>query len=92
MVIINLHLNIVYLQPQANSKKLPFKSWTHLVGTFDGVTAKIYMNAVLLLNNRHQWEVIIGGSGTCTHFNGSINEVLIYNRALNTTEISILYN
>ena len=75
-------------------------TWYHLVGTYDGTDAKLYINgevkgtAIGSGNIRvSTTNVYIGqwGDGTA-RFNGLIDEVRIYNRALTAAEISDLYN
>lgn len=71
--------------------------WYHVVGTFDGTNAKIYVNGVLensvaataATNNDN---LNIGRENDNTrYFNGLIDEVKIYNRALSSTEIAQEY-
>jgi len=70
-------------------------TWTHLAGTWDGSTMKIYINGSLsgsigqigtlpTISN----SICIGGAMTYSNcFNGSIDEVRIWNRTLCITEI-----
>jgi len=83
-------------------------SWTHLVGTYDGETVRIYVNGVLEnqnsfpsgpINTKQGLPVVIGaradglGShGRLDFFNGLIDEVEIHNRALTAPEIQSIYN
>ena len=53
-------------------------------GTYIGTFAKVFTNASVSLN--------IGSAGGSSFFNGSIDEVSIWNRSLSATEISNLYN
>lgn len=80
-------------------------SWYHVVGTYDGTTYKIYLNgsldgSVAKAGNAFlasSGELCIGGDGstgvcaTGNVFNGKIDEVRIYNRALSETELRRLY-
>ena len=75
---------------------LPANSWTHVAGTYDGSTIKIYMNGVLADSFAYAGPLIhstapllIGdaaGTGNY-HWNGGLDEVALYNRALTGTEI-----
>ena len=74
---------------------LPTNTWTHLVGTYDGATLRLYTNGVLV-SSRAQTGAIatsagalsIGGDSTYgQYWNGLIDEVRIYNRALSVSEI-----
>jgi hypothetical protein len=75
----------------------------NIVGTYDGVTAKLYINGTL--NNSLASSVIVGtpnsdarwiiGSGELNvtrWFNGNIYNTSIYNRALTQTELLQNYN
>jgi len=85
--------------PKAGSSPLSTGQWYHLVGTYDGINIKLYVNGVLsattpqvgniYLNNE---SLLIGANdgwgGTTRKFtNGLIDEVKIYNRALDAIEI-----
>ena len=77
--------------------------WTHWVWSYEigsSTGSHIYRDGVLLdtqntigdpgiINNN---SLKIGVEYTSNYFNGSIDEVRIYNRSLNSTEISQLYN
>jgi hypothetical protein len=86
---------------------VPSNGWTNLVFTFDDTnTMKAYVNgnqagstagpAGTLLSNG--FNTIIGGTDTGTSgsgadtFNGFINNVVIYNTALESGQITTLYN
>jgi hypothetical protein len=75
------------------------KKWYYLVATYDGHYQKIYvdgklvavssdLNSVLPSNTSNYW---IGKSTAPTPFNGYINEVAIFSRALSPAEISQYY-
>jgi hypothetical protein len=73
--------------------------WVHLLGTYDGSTIKLFKNGVLVSS------VSFGGGtyttnpveigrrihGATAYFNGLIDEVRIFNRALSEEEIKFLY-
>ena len=84
----------------ADSGVTPTKGqWYHMVGTFGANGIKIYLNGKLKGENAST-----GGIPTYTHsaylaidayktfFNGSLDDVRIYNRALTSSEITELYN
>ena len=81
--------------------------WHHVAGTYDGITSKLYVdgNKVKQQQNqspgatpRNHWDLCIGNSvveyegGTFSSFNGLIDEVRVYNRALSDEEIKALAN
>ena len=77
---------------------LPLNTWTHLAGTFDGTTFRIYINGTLAgtaagtLGPTTTASLRIGTSGTCAGFGGLIDEVHLFNRALTEAEIQSIVN
>jgi len=79
-------------------------SWHHFVGTYDNTLAtlnlKFYVDGIYkvganytsaLANNAYEWGIgsdVVGGGA----WNGSIDEVGIWNRALTANEVTLLYN
>ena len=77
-------------------------AWTHLVGTWDGSIMRIYFNGIEDANRSLSGTITeqhnrttIGyrdAAGSMVHFfNGSIDEVRVWNRSLTANEISQLY-
>jgi hypothetical protein len=71
--------------------------WVHIVGTFDGTTIRIYRNGVLSESKIAPKPALTTsplriGVYSTYYFNGIIDEVLIYNRALSESEIKAIYN
>ncbi len=86
----------------SSSVSLIAAQWNHLVGTYDGSTMRMYLNnnlvgsAVLIPPLNHPVSNLIIGAYTTVPsstagFNGIIDEVRIYNRALSSTEVANLY-
>ena len=85
-----------------SNTKIPLNTWTHVLVSFDKdlttKAKKIYINGVLdktsndqtILSTRNG-TIRIGAYGTSWNFNGSIDDVRIYNRALTQAEITKLY-
>lgn len=77
-------------------------TWYNVAGTWDGINYAIYVNGVQVVAGKGPVGTIATGSAELqigregywpwTYFNGTIDEVQIYNRALTPTEISTLYN
>lgn len=77
-------------------------TWTHIVGTYDGSTIKIYKNGVFVTSTAQTTyspgalAVSIGddisGSVIDDRWQGNIDEVKIWNRALTDSEIADIYN
>ena len=77
--------------------------WTHIAGVYDGNYMIIYQNGLEVarteksgtIDQNPQIPVWIGSNPTVAiskPFDGIINQVLVYNRALNPNEISALAN
>jgi fibronectin type 3 domain-containing protein/anti-sigma regulatory factor (Ser/Thr protein kinase) len=74
-------------------------NWVHLAGLYDGTTWRLYRNGVQV-NSRNDatgavtvnanWAIGARGTGTGRFFQGSIDDVYIYNRALSVAEIAQL--
>ena len=73
--------------------------WYHVASTWDGTTARFYLNGALVGENdftptmpQDNLDLVIGADypGAYESFNGRIDEVRIYDRALTLEEIRIL--
>jgi len=77
-------------------------TWTHIVGTYDGSTIRIYKNGVFVTSTAQNsytpasLSVAIGddisGSGTDDRWQGNMDEVKVWGRVLTDTEVSNIYN
>jgi hypothetical protein len=69
--------------------------WHHVVGSADGTNLKIYVDGTLATTTPGTIIVPTGakriGSSQSRYFNGAIDDVRIYNRALSAQEIQQLY-
>ncbi len=76
--------------------------WYNVVGVYDGSTLKLYVNGVEiassaltgnLLSTSATWKMGRRGEGSGLYYwNGVLDDVRIYNRALSATEVLNLYN
>jgi len=74
--------------------------WTYVMGTYDGSTMRLYVNGVQVATAPHTGgipfstaDLIVGGQANGSNFfDGIIDEVQIYNRALSAQEILDIYN
>jgi len=73
--------------------------WIHIVGVWNGSNIYIYENGVLKNSSAQtisppvtSYPVTIGRDNGSQYFDGLIDEVRIYNRALSVTEILQMYN
>jgi hypothetical protein len=77
------------------SSALPANTWSHLAGTYDGTTLRLYVNGVQVASRAQTGSIatttnplqIGGDSSFGQYFQGTIDEFRIYNRALTATEI-----
>jgi hypothetical protein len=75
---------------------LALNTWTHIAGTYDGTTMRFYVNGVAVASAAQTGAIpsstgnlFIGGdSSNGQHWNGLIDEVRVYNRALSAGEIA----
>ena len=77
---------------------LAINTWTHLAVTYDGSTLTLYRNSVAVATSNFSGTLSpstgtlqIGASQYGEHFQGLIDEVRIYSRALSVTEIQAIY-
>lgn len=74
--------------------------WTYVVGTYDGTNMRLYIDGVLDNTILTGYTLNLGGGnghigsqlGTINWFPGKIDEVRIYNVALNQESITVLFN
>ncbi|MGW0811447.1 LamG-like jellyroll fold domain-containing protein, partial [Nonomuraea sp. NPDC002799] len=82
-------------QGLSGTASLPLNTWTHLTATYDGTTLRLFTNGTQTASKavtgtlRTDTQALrIGGSSLWgEHFNGLIDDVRVYNRALTPTEI-----
>lgn len=81
--------------PLLGTTPVPLNSWSHLAATYDGAAVRLYVNGVQVasraqtgLINVSTASLTIGGDTTFgQYFQGLIDEVRVYNRALSASEI-----
>jgi hypothetical protein len=84
-------------QSYINTSDWSTGNWYNVIGTYDGSNVKLYLDGVLkdtvaltgTVDNATQ-SFRIGRYGASSDFNGNIDEVAIWNRALSASEISAL--
>ncbi|MBI4009953.1 MAG: LamG domain-containing protein, partial [Candidatus Aenigmarchaeota archaeon] len=74
-------------------------TWYHVAGTFNGTHNKIYLNGVLQDTDLTKLPVTpsaeplyLGWGHDTFHWNGTIDDVMIFNRSLSAEQILALYN
>ncbi|UOU99128.1 glycosyl hydrolase family 18 protein [Chryseobacterium daecheongense] len=82
-------------QKLASNTALNANTWYHVAATYDGATMKIYINGVLDASKSQTGSVDSSGAfnvgysyNISRNFNGKIDEVRVWKRALSQTEIS----
>ena len=76
---------------------LPLNTWTHLATTYDGANIRVYRNGALVATlastgpfDQSNSPLRLGGNSTWSEWwQGRIDEVRVYNRALSAAEIAI---
>ncbi len=86
----------------SSALSIPNNVWTHVVVTLgSGGAVTFYVNGVSVATataalittiSAHALTIGMSNSGTAIPFNGSIDDVRIYNRVLSASEVSQLYN
>ena len=90
----------------STKSKKPFmtNNWYNIIVTNDGSVQKLYINSTLDASNSYtydtfanSWDLKIGRMGYPSgafpyYFNGNIDDIRIYNRALTPSEVKILYH
>ena len=79
-------------------KRVVDTDWHHVVATYNGKKLKLYIDGVLLVKKSASGNLkstnsstFIGSEGNINHFDGTIDEVAIYDKALSQQEIADIY-
>jgi hypothetical protein len=88
-----------------NPVRLPLNEWVHCVVNMTDEYLEVWLNADLCARKKREHQnyyqdmdeptyignIINGGSGSNNHFNGALDDFLVYNRPLTRDEIHMLY-
>jgi PKD repeat protein len=68
---------------------LPLNTWTHLAGTYDGTTVRLYVNGAQVATRVQSGSISSGNEALRIGmgWSGVIDDVRIYNRALSASEV-----
>jgi hypothetical protein len=75
-------------------------TWVHYVCTYDGTTAKVYVNGSLFssgaktfdtANNSDIFKLGLAEGGQANYFNGAVDDLKIFDEALTDAQIAMLY-
>jgi len=75
-----------------SGRLMPTNLWTHIAATFDGTTAKLYMNGMLI--NSVVWTGVRVASTNAVAFGqlpGALDDVRVYTQALTEAEVVQVY-
>jgi len=84
-----------------NGSSIPLNTWSHFVGTYDGLTGKLYKDGNLVASNNTSISFVVSTqpfyfgkefNTTGRFFKGEIDDMGMWNRALTQQEITALYN
>ena len=81
-----------------SSAAIPQNTWTHVMGTFDGTTSRLYINGQPdgsssgITFNTNTANMRIGGRNDGLKFNGAIDGVMLHGRALSASEAPKLWS
>jgi len=78
---------------------IPLNQWHHLVGTWNGTDIILYYDGGVQVDTDPKdgsmsdvaTNLIIGGTSSNYNFNGSIDDVMVFNRSLSSDEIKEIY-
>jgi hypothetical protein len=85
----------------SDSNDFPTNTWHHVVGTYDGASLRLYIDGIQVASRAQSGSIaydteplVIGwyDSNFGEYFDGLIDEVEIFNRALSAAEIQSIYN
>jgi hypothetical protein len=94
--------NINYSKAFSSNELLESGVWNHMIYTHDADSIRIYLNGALVLNETSEglistentlplWFGARPGGGGLHYFNGLLDDIAIYNRALTPEEVQELY-
>ena len=93
-------IKIIVEGTQLNPSAIPaLNEWHHVVGTYDGSNVRLYIDGSLSSSTSktgsvtsHATDSYIGRFTGRLDFNGSLDDIRIYNRAFSAAEVQALYN
>jgi hypothetical protein len=87
--------------PPIDSNPIPTGEWVHIAATYDGVTAKLYLNGLLvgsgvygtnILPSSFSFTVASQADVPNNQLPGVLDDILVYNRPLTDSEIEGIFN
>lgn len=82
-----------------SATSLPLNEWSHIVTTYSGTTATLYLNGIELTHaTKAAWNTVLSGNlrvgknlNNTSYFNGTVDELGVWSRALSAQEVLQLY-
>ncbi len=91
---VSMKIGGVVQSAYSSANAAPAGTWTHVVGTYDGVYMKLFINGKQVnsfkVNGKigvHAQPLMLGSNGTSEYYKGMLDGLSIYNRALTADEI-----
>ena len=84
------------LYPAINAGSVPLNQWTYVAYTWDGTQSRLYMNGNVIATNNNappvggQGMLIGAENGSTLTWQGDMDELRVYNRALTDNEVKTL--
>ncbi len=95
-----VHVNLGPEVGSATGGTVPLNTWSHVAGTYDGSTIRVYLNGVEVASTPASGVLATSATNlgigkldgaTFRNFDGLIDEPAIYNRALTAAELQAIY-
>jgi len=86
------------VNPAMPSGQTLLNTWHHVIATYDGSTRKIYLDGALLSSaaasglNAQNMNFRIGSTNNSENFIGTLDDIVVYNRALTLAEVGTVMN
>jgi len=86
------------VNPAMPSGQTILNTWRHVIATYDGTTRRIYLDGALLSSaaasglNAQNMNFRIGSTNNSENFIGTLDDIVIYNRALSLAEVGNVMN
>ncbi|MBU1633490.1 hypothetical protein KJ762_03155, partial [bacterium] len=83
-------------RPGIPAADLVINEWIHIIGVYDGTKAMVYLNGELkdthnLTGNVSAGQAVTVGRTGTSYFEGSMDNIYVFDRALNEDEVAFLY-
>ncbi|NBO55747.1 MAG: hypothetical protein EBU84_14440, partial [Actinobacteria bacterium] len=93
----NGFVNYWWSRDLGGTSSITNNTWIHVIATYDGTTRRIYVNGSQVSSDSQAPPNVvnanfrIGSTNSAEWFNGTLDDIVIYNRGLSAAEITTLY-